>query len=533
MNRLSNPFVSVPLVILGLLGYHLCLTHSSEPFFNNDESRHILTGVFFADVYRDIGELAKNPKQYVVGYYCQYPAIGLLTWPPLFYALEGVAMSVFGPHFWVGRWCVALMSAWSCVSVYRLSRQHFSHWLSLLAMVLVAFTPLVFTFSQRVMLEVPCFAYVMATLFRFEQFLKFRDRRSALLAWVWAAAAMLTRFDGLFVLLYFLLRVLHERGWWIFARWPVWVGAVLGLGAVVPYYLFTFVVYKQGLGQSTQTAELGFLSRLWFYPGTLFEQTGPMLAIVGLAGVCLWKRLPRWPLSLVASVYVFFTLQSEVEPRHAIYWVPAFALLAVSFVQWLFERDEQRAAYSVAVLLIFLGGWVCYWQAYRYVRGYDAAVRWMLTNRTTERPLMMDGEYTASFVYHLRKNDPSRTVWAIRGDKLLYTMFSDPAVQYVQKAGDEAEVLRLLHDADPEFILIEDPPPGFHVVPGSELLRQTLKNHSALFVQQYSELVQSNYDKFTDPSTRLVVYRKLIRNPNPKPMQIDVFGLGGSLEAPK
>ena len=75
-------------------------------------------------------------------------------------------MTVFGPQFWVARACVALMSAWSCVSVYRLVRLNFSHRLSLLAMVLVALTPLVFVYSQRVMLEVPCFGFVVAALFR-------------------------------------------------------------------------------------------------------------------------------------------------------------------------------------------------------------------------------------------------------------------------------------------------------------------------------------------------------------------------------
>ena len=143
------------------------------------------------------------------------------------------------------------------------------------------------------------------------------------------------------------------------------------------------------------------------------------------------------------------------------------------------------------------------------------------------------GEYSASFVFHLRKNDPSRQVWALRGDKLLYSMFSDPSVQYQQKANNEAEVMQLLHDADPEMILIEDPPSTFHVVPGSILLWQTLKAHPELYKQEHAVTVDSNYERFTDPGTRLVIYRKLHRNPNAKTMSIDVFGLGGSFQPPK
>lgn len=532
---IGHPTLQIALVLVGLLGYHLCLAHGGEPFFNNDESRHTMSSVFFADVYHDFGQFLGNPKDYTVRYYCQYPGIGIITWPPLFYAIAGVAMTVFGPQFWVARACVALMSAWSCVSVYRLVRLNFSHRLSLLAMVLVALTPLVFVYSQRVMLEVPCFGFVVAALFRFEHFLMVRDRRSALLAWAWAAAAMLTRFDGLFILLYFLIRLLHDRSWWVFARWPVWFGAAVGLGVVVPYYLFTLVVYKEGLSHSTQAevSKLGLFAKLWYYPGTIFEQTGPILASVGLAGLCLLKSCPRWPLTLVASVYLFFAFQSELEPRHVIYWVPAFALLAVRVVKWLNDRNNPKVAIGLAVLLIIFGGWVCYWQAYRYVRGFDDAVKWMLEHRTTDRPLMFDGEYSASFVFHLRKNDTSRKVWALRGDKLLYSMFSDPSVQYQQKANNEAEVMQLLHDADPEMILIEDPPSTFHVVPGSILLWQTLKAHPELYKQEHAVTVDSNYDRFTNPGTRLVIYRKLHRNPNAKTMSIDVFGLGGSFQPPK
>ena len=74
---------------------------ASEPFFNGDETRHVMTGVFVRDAILEGG--ITHPKQYAEQYYAQHPALGLLIWPPGFYAVEGLAMLAFGATFEVGR----------------------------------------------------------------------------------------------------------------------------------------------------------------------------------------------------------------------------------------------------------------------------------------------------------------------------------------------------------------------------------------------------------------------------------------------
>src|SRR5437773_8850256 len=73
---------------------HLCVYRSSEPYFSNDETRHVMTGVFFRDALADHAWI--SPRSYAVRYYLQYPALGLLVWPPFFHSVEGVAMLAFG-----------------------------------------------------------------------------------------------------------------------------------------------------------------------------------------------------------------------------------------------------------------------------------------------------------------------------------------------------------------------------------------------------------------------------------------------------
>jgi hypothetical protein len=89
-----------------------------------------MTGVFAADAVRDLPDSLADPKGYAVRYYCQYPALGVISWPPLFYAMEGLAMLALGPHFWVGRVCVAGFAVWVLVSVYRFARKCSPSWLS-------------------------------------------------------------------------------------------------------------------------------------------------------------------------------------------------------------------------------------------------------------------------------------------------------------------------------------------------------------------------------------------------------------------
>ncbi len=52
---------------LALLAFHLVTGHASEPFFNNDETRHTMTGVFVRDALADFPGSFRDPKAYAEG----------------------------------------------------------------------------------------------------------------------------------------------------------------------------------------------------------------------------------------------------------------------------------------------------------------------------------------------------------------------------------------------------------------------------------------------------------------------------------
>jgi hypothetical protein len=77
------PLLGLVAILAGVIAFHVYSTQPGEPFFNNDETRHVMTGVYFRDLFVD----APSPvalREYTVNYYLQYPALGLLIWPPFF-----------------------------------------------------------------------------------------------------------------------------------------------------------------------------------------------------------------------------------------------------------------------------------------------------------------------------------------------------------------------------------------------------------------------------------------------------------------
>ncbi|MCU0704607.1 MAG: glycosyltransferase family 39 protein [Fimbriiglobus sp.] len=544
MSVFHRPAFHVAGVLVVLLAAHLLTARHSEPFFNNDETKHTLTGVFFADAIHDLPGCLTDPKGYAVRYYCQYPALGLVTWPPLFYLLEGLAMLIFGPHFLVGRLCVAVFAAAALVYVYRFARLMIGHAFALLAILWVGLTPLVFVFSQRVMLEVPTLAFVIAAVFHFEVYLTGSRRRDALLACLLAAAAVLTRFDGVILLPYYILRLLQTWNLRLLLRRPVLASASLALILTVPYYVITIVLYREGLTtsvtQGTGPTDTPFgPGHLIYYFATLPEQAGWPLVAAALGGLVLtmacFRRESGPAFGLMLAVYLTFSPLAELDWRHAIYWLPAVAVCAARPVDWLWGKGWRWMAVGLAVTVsaTLMAGTLSL--PFRYVFGYSDAMEWVATHKTTDRPILVDGDLAGSLVYHARRHDSARQIWVLRGDKVLYNQFSDPATGYRQYAHTEAEVLELLEKWDPEYVVVEDPQPNFRRVEGAELLQRTLRANAGVgmrFDVVNTIPLRTNYDRYTEPGATLIVYRKRYRNPaSTNQIQIELIGLGRSIGA--
>lgn len=526
------------LLILALA--HALAWQPGEPFYNNDENRHVMTGVFFRDLLLD--RPFDRPRDYAVDYYLQYPALGLAVWPPLFHAAEGVFMLAFGTSYAAARALAGLFAALACLYLFLLVRRTHGAFAAALAVLLFGLAPLVFTLSRHVMLEMPALAFALAAVYHFVRYVDLGRPWDVYLAAAASALFALTRFDGLFLLLFFALAVLALRRFDLLRRREVWLAALLALAIVVPVYVPMIAAFGQAhMLVSVQGGAEGrsLWEHLVFYPRSLLRQIGPFTAVPAAIGFLAALRPSpgrvRWPyFALAAATYLAFTPLAELEVRHAIYWYPAFALFAVEGIEWLAARLKAPAARpalaaTAAIAAIVAAG--AFWTAVAgrnfYLRGYEEAARYVVENTRASRFTFMDGFLNGDFIYQVRRHDPGRRLWVLRGDKMLYGVLNEPGTGYAEYAGGDREILDVLYRYDPELIVVEEPQVHFRI-PVAERLRAVLASHPERFERVKSFPIDSNVPIFQ--GVRLDVYRSRVRNPHPeRQVSFDMISLGRSL----
>ena len=194
-------------LLVGVLVVHLAVDAASEPFFNSDETRHIMMGVFFRDLFHDLP--ISHLKDYSVRYYLQYPALSLLIWPPLFHVVEGVVMLLLGCSVWAAKLALGLFVALACGYLFLLVARTHDAWTATIAVLIFALCPLVFSYSRQVMLEMPTLACALAAMYYFLRYLDDSRRRDVFLAALAAAFSALCRFDAVYLLVFFAARAGH------------------------------------------------------------------------------------------------------------------------------------------------------------------------------------------------------------------------------------------------------------------------------------------------------------------------------------
>ncbi len=319
-------------------------------------------------------------------------------------------------------------------------------------------------------------------------------------------------------------------------------------------------------------ADAGLWDALVFYPRHLPRQAGWALvlpALIGLASAALRpeRRRACWPyLALAAATYLTFTPLAELEPRHAIYWIPAFAALAAegSADRRLARRPDRpadrqsgrlseqparrpsdrqplgreawpRAQTALAgfAILAALAIIAALWQALatpvRYVRGYEEAARYVVANTHASRFTFIDGFLNGNFIYQVRRHDPGRQPLGAARRQAPLRRAQRPQPRLREYAGSEQQILDTLFRHDPELIVVEQPQVLFDI-PAAERLRQTLAAHPERF--ELVKTVPSTTNAPIFQGVRLDIYRSRIRNPAPgRRLSLDMLGLGRALEA--
>jgi hypothetical protein len=525
------------LLVVGLLAplvlAHVLVYQPTEPFYNNDETRHVMTGVFVRDllVDRPVADL----PDYAVRYYLQYPALGVLVWPPFFYVVEGGFMLAFGTSLLAAKVLVALFAALACVYLFLLAERTHDRRTAALAVLLFGFAPLVFAFARQVMLEVPTLACALVAVYHCRLYLDRQRRRDLALCAVAAACTALTRFDGVFLAPFFLILLLGEKRLAVLRRREVLLAAALAILVVVPVYAVTVrgfgAAHLQAVSAGTRDGSTAFLAlqNFVYYPSVVPQQLGWVAVLPALAGLVLAlspaRRARSWPyLALVLATYLTFTPMAELEPRHAIYWIPALAVFAADGILFVAGRlAGWRLQAALAALVVLGTACLACLQPAPYVRGYEEAARYVVEHTHDSPTCLFDSFLNGNFIYQVRRHDPDRRLWVLRGDKLFYGVLSDPHAAYQEWVQGQDDILALLDKYDPEYIVVEDPQIYFHMrMP--EVFRAVLHEHPERFRLEKAVPVASN--SLGRRPVTLEIYHNLRRSVYPERcLEFDMLGM--------
>jgi hypothetical protein len=267
-------------------------------------------------------------------------------------------------------------------------------------------------------------------------YLFYRSTESPKPAYLYASAlalvgAIWTKQTAIFVVVWFALYLVLRRQLVSYlANRHLWLSLLLVGVALIPIALMTAWLGDFNLAQSIGTGGwAGHLERLEgenliLYPWLLatVQTTAPFLALsMGGLALALRKRdgkLLYFGLLIVAT-YAFFTYVLAKEARYALAWIPALAVFAALPVWYLKRSPGWRRVY-----MLLLAGIAVYQvvQIYQieptYARGYDDAARYVVDHHASNM-VFFDGNNNGNFTYFIRALDHDRSIFVLRGDKLL------------------------------------------------------------------------------------------------------------------
>ena len=468
----DGPWRRIHPALVGLFALYACLVvywawEGGDPYYNNDEPRHLTTGAFWCDFLRELP--FDDPVGFAKRYFVQYPNLGLLAGPPLFPMVEGLAFRIGGVSAASASAVMAVFMAVFLVGWWLWIREYMDEVAAVWATLLAALVSDVFRLSGHVMLEVPLLAWMTVAVVTFRSYLRTERSGRLWLACGAVTAAMLTRFHAPIVLGPLLVQFVVSGKWQLLRRGGFWLPVLVGAGICGAYCAFSMSYYH-----TWHT----FLDRSGFAaPGRLARDVAASLgwapSVIGLAGVLGALALPRlrrcypWPLAAWVGASVVMWLSITIRPvRYLVYAWPAMVALGIWTLFALADRMRLRnLAHGLAALAVVVAAWQIHVSRRPGLEGYgNAAAEAMAASQT--RRIFFHGRQDGSFIWNVRRNDPELAYTVFRASKTLST--GEPVVMkdFQALAESPEQILARLDGLGVDVVVSEDKPeidaPPYH-----------------------------------------------------------------------
>jgi hypothetical protein len=275
------------------------------------------------------------------------------------------------------------------------------------------------------MLEIPSLAFCIAATYFWFKFLLEEDHRALPWFGVFATAALMTKQNSFYLLLFCALSIFVLRKYRLLANRRAMLIGALSCLVIAPFYIAVYVIHWRTIVMDLTEPSASIYEKLSFYPRALPDQLGWVLLTLAALGIATGRSWSKYSgasalmLTWIASVYLTFTVIGHKEARYALYWIPAFLYFAGGLLTndrlWLAGRKWKAAAAGVLVATTLISAW-------RYqrprVEGYAAAARW-ITATGKSGVILYEANLPGNFIFFVRANDPGRKFVVLR--KALYT----------------------------------------------------------------------------------------------------------------
>ncbi len=423
---------SISLILILLIMSVLLLRGIYDPTVSGfaDAERHLMGGAFILDFLCEMP--ISNIYDFTTHYYARYPAISIGYHPPFFPCIEAMFNAVFGINIWSSRLAILLfaligVSAWFKL-IQRIFDTHTAFWASLLLIT----TPYLVQWEWYTMAEIPALSMAMLTACIFYRFLENGKPAYLYTTAITFSLTVWTKQTAVFIVLWFILYLIVRRQFTSFIK--------------------RTIAYTKHSRLSWENL------KLYFFVLVNNHLTWPFMILCGTGfGWAIWKRDNRcmYFILLIMSVYLFFTFLNAKTDRYPIFWIPAFCLFAALPIVY---SQKYKICYLVHVIVLV--AIVIYQISYIYkkplfyIRGYDEAVHYILRKNQTST-IFFDGRHKNYFIYLMRVLDEKKSMYVLRGNKLLTSSSITPGHWLKIHAYSHDDIKRIFDTYGISYIVVE------------------------------------------------------------------------------
>jgi hypothetical protein len=379
------------LVAIGLLGMVVLLqlksgAYRSEFGSHPDEPAHVVTGLMVHDYL--VGRDWSEPMQFAENYYLHYPKVAFGHWPPVFYLVQSVWMTMFGVSRVALLLLMASLSTALAMMIHQVGRRYMALPLALTGALVFVALPLVQWLTASIMTEILGSLLIFGASVAFARYLEAkRLYRYALAFAILASLAILTKGTGLLLAMMVPFCMLFARRLDCLGRLSWWLSAGVVAILCAPFYLLTMGMQREGM--MYELFSIAFVpTAVRFYSMSLVQNASigvSALALVGIVNriiVPLWQKSEIQPTyaamgGLLVSVWVFHVfVPCGLADRHLLPSLPAIVLFMADGLHCLQRQIERlpslssrmaAALVSILVILYILIGFKSYhkdWHVY-------------------------------------------------------------------------------------------------------------------------------------------------------------------------